>query len=113
MTTYEIAHELLQDTNAAWTYAGAFALAEQLQMLEEDSGEEMEFDHVALRCDYSEYGSFEDFREQYFADAEQCREAIGADEDTDEDDLDDLTREYIGHRADLIEFDGGIITSSF
>ena len=113
MTTYEIAHELLQDSNAAWTYAGAFALAEQLQMLEEDSGEEMEFDHVAIRCDYSEYVSFEDFREQYFAGEEQCRDAIGADEDTDEEELDELTRKYIEDFADLIEFDGGIITSSF
>ena len=113
MTTFEIAHELLQDDNANWSLNGAYALAEQLQMLEEDSGEEMEFDRVALRCEYSEYGSLEDFRKEYFADAEQCRDAIGADEDTDEDELDELTRKYIEDFADLIEFDGGIITSSF
>lgn len=113
LTTYDIAHALIDDENAGWSRAGAFALAEYLEALEEETGEEIEFDAVAIRCDWSEYASLEDYREGYFADAEQCREELGADEDTEEDELDELTAEYIRDRGDLIEFDGGIIVSSF
>jgi hypothetical protein len=113
MTTYDIAHELIDDGNANWSRAGAFALAEYLEELEESTGEEMEFDHVAIRCDFSEYASLKDFREEYFGDAEQCREALGADEDTDEAELDELTCQFIEDCGILIEFDGGIIVSSF
>jgi hypothetical protein len=59
MTTYDIAHELIGDENANWSRAGAFALAEYLEELEESTGEEMEFDHVAIRCDWSEYADLE------------------------------------------------------
>jgi hypothetical protein len=61
LTTYDIANELIQDSNANWSRAGAFALAEYLQELEEDTGEEMEMDVVAIRCDYSEYSSLEEW----------------------------------------------------
>ena len=44
LNTYDIANELLADENADWSRAGAFALAEYLEDLEEDTGEEMELD---------------------------------------------------------------------
>lgn len=109
LATYDIVQELLADKYAKWTPAGARALAIDLQLFEEDTGEEMEFDVTALRCEYSEYGSFEDFRKEYFANPEQCWDEIGADDDAEEDELDELTREYIESRGNLIEFDGGII----
>ncbi len=57
LTTNDIADKLLADENAGWSPAGAYALAEYLQELEDDIGEESELDVVALRCEYSEYPS--------------------------------------------------------
>jgi hypothetical protein len=121
LTTYEIAHELLQDDNAAWTRAGAFALAEHLEQYEEETGEEMEFDHVAIRCDFSEYKSLLAFADEYFggdnrqaADALGLEIAISGDEFEEEDwEVENAVRDYIEGRGTLIEFDGGVIVSSF
>ena len=114
LTTSQAAHILIDDENANWSRAGAYALIEHLENLEEETGEEMEFCAVALRCDFSEYASLADFREEYFTDDKQAREAIGAEAgDEDEEELDTLTAEYIRDNGELIEFDGGIIVSSF
>jgi len=48
---------LKADSNARWSRAGAYALVEHLEQLESDCGTEIEFDVVAIRCDYSEYDS--------------------------------------------------------
>lgn len=114
LTTSQAAHILIDDENANWSRAGAYALIEYLENLEEERGEELEFCAVAIRCEFSEYASLADFREEYFADDKQAREAIGADAgDEDEEELDTLTAEYIRDYGELIEFDGGIIVSSF
>lgn len=100
--------------NNGFTYSGAYALCEYLEELEADCGKEIEFDPVAIRCDYTEYASLADFRNEYFADDKQAREAIGADAgDEDEEELDELTAEYIRDYGALIEFDGGVIVSAF
>ncbi len=114
LTTSQAADLLVTDEYANWSRAGAYALIEYLENHEDDTGEEMEFDRVAIRCDWNEYASLEDFREGYFADDKQAREAIGAEVgDEDNDELDTLTADYIRERGDLIEFDGGVIVSSF
>ena len=46
LTTYDIADALCQDENANWSRAGAFALAEWLEEMEESTGEETELDVV-------------------------------------------------------------------
>lgn len=120
LTTYDIANELLQDDNANWSRAGAFALAEWLEELEESCGIDSELDVVAIRCDFSEYSSLQDFADGYFSDAKQAAYALGLDLDMDgetfeqdEDDITEAIREYIQDHGSLIEFDGGIIVSSF
>lgn len=114
LTTYQAADILANDGNSSFTRAGAFALVEHLENLEDETGEEMQFDSVGIRCDWSEYASLEDFRNEYFADNNQAREAIGADAgDEDEEELDTLTAEYIRDNGELIEFDGGVIVSNF
>lgn len=105
LTKNDIAHELLLDDNANWTRAGAFALAEYFEQLEEDLGESIEFDAVAIRCDFSQYESIEDWAKEY------CPSDwvnFLTYEDTDK-----AIREYIQERGQLIEFDGGIIVSQF
>jgi len=54
MSTYDIVNELLADDNARWSRAAAFKLAEIFEEYEESTGEELEFDRVAIRCDWNE-----------------------------------------------------------
>ena len=53
-----------------FTYEGLKALYTYLDELEEETGEELELDIVALCCDFSEYESLEEFRENYSSDYE-------------------------------------------
>ena len=112
LTQYDIAEELMNDLNANWTRAGAFALAEYFEQIEMDTNEELDFDAVAIRCDFSQYESLQDWAHDYFSNAWQ---EMGFDEseEIDDDDFDEKIREYIQERGELIEFDGGIIVSSF
>ena len=112
MTQYDIAHELMNDTHAAWTRAGAFALAEYFEQLEEDLGESIEFCAVAIRCDFSQHESLQEWAHNYFSNA---MEELGFDESEEIDDtaFDEKIREYITDNGQLIEFEGGIIVSSF
>jgi GTPase Era involved in 16S rRNA processing len=106
-------NNLMSDEYANWSRKGAEALVEYLEQMEEDCGFEIEFDRVAIRCDFSEYSSLLDFAEEYFADKEQMFSEACIDADSDEDDIDEAIREYIQDHGQLIEFDGGIIVSSF
>ena len=53
-----------------FTYEGLKALYTYLDELEEETGEELELDIVALCCDFTEYESLEEFRENYSSDYE-------------------------------------------
>ena len=48
--------------------AGLFALYDYLEQLEDDIGEEIELDVIALCCEYAEYDSFEEFQADYSED---------------------------------------------
>jgi hypothetical protein len=122
LTTAQAAHLLIDDQNANWSYAGAFALVEHLEELEDSTGESMEFDRVAIRCDWSEYESLQSWGEDYFGNWNALCAELGDDycgpfdNETPEDyaeRFDDAIRGYITDRGQLIEFDGGIIVSSF
>ena len=116
LNTYEITDALLQDENAAWSYDGARALAEYLEEYEEDCGVELELDVVCLRCNFSEYNSLEEWLTEYYGKTlEEAFKSAGVDLEGDEDECerDDLIRSHILDHGQLIEFDGGIIVSSF
>ena len=112
MTQYDIAEELMNDINANWTRSGAFALAEYFEQIEEDLGESIEFDRVAIRCDFSQYESLQKWAHDSFSNA---KEEMGFDEseEIDDDDFDEKIREYIMAHGQLIEFNGGVIVSQF
>jgi hypothetical protein len=112
LTTTQAAHMLADDQNSSFSNAGAYALVEYLEQLEEETGEEIEFDHVAIRCDFSEHDSLVDWANDYFGN-DNWRDNVNCDYEADEDELDEKIREYIQERGQLIEFDGGIIVSSF
>jgi len=48
-----------------FSYEGRKALYEYLEDLSEDIGEPIELDVIAICCEYSEYGSFEELKEYY------------------------------------------------
>jgi hypothetical protein len=109
LNTSEAASLLMADENAAWSMAGAFALVEHIEQYEEDCGTEIEFDRVAIRCEYSEYSDLIDWACAYYG-SDQWREALGVDESID---AEEAISTYIHDRGQLIEFDGGIIVSEF
>ena len=48
-----------------FSHDGLIALFEYFEELEDDIGEEFEFDMVGICCDYTEYDSLEDFNVNY------------------------------------------------
>lgn len=48
-----------------FTYEGLRALFDYLENYEEEMGEKIEFDVIALCCDYSEYSDIEEFQHNY------------------------------------------------
>lgn len=101
LSTYQAADLLRADTNANWSYAGALALIEYLEQLEQDTETDINFNVVDIRCEYTEYKDIEDWAKNYFGHGQS-----GLKED-------DEIREYIEDHGTLIEFNGGIIVSSF
>lgn len=108
LSTSQAVNMLTQDTDANWSYQGAKALIEYLEEIDED----MELNVVAIRCDYSEYSSLQEWAEDYFSG--DWKEQLDMDAETaDDDEIDEAIREYIQDHGTLIEFDGGIIVSQF
>jgi len=54
LTHYEAANEIYEVYDHQFSYAAAHALAEYYEDLEEEIGEEMEIDPVAIACDWME-----------------------------------------------------------
>lgn len=104
MTTSQIADALRADDNAAWSYAGARALAEYLEETEQDTVSEMEFDRVAIRCEFSEYANATEAAGNY---------DFEPDEDADEDETEAAALKFLNDRTMVIRFSGGIIIQDF
>lgn len=97
------------DRFGAWSYAGLTALFDFLEEMEQDTGEEMELDVIALDCEYSEWEDLEEWARGYFIESNYQSEF----HTLEDEELEDAIREYIHDNGQLIEFDGGIIVSSF
>lgn len=109
LTTSQAADLLNADTNANWSRSGAYALVEYLEELEEDTGETIKFDAVAIRCDYSEYESaLKAALEQGFEPNPNLGEEAQSEEDKEADAL-----AWLQDHTQVIEFDGGVIIASF
>jgi hypothetical protein len=101
LSTSEAAHLLLKDDNASWSYDGAHALIEYL----EENFPDMEFDRVAIRCDFSEYESARKAASFY------CWEP---DYDQDEDDQEADALDYLQNQTMVIELaSGGVVIQDF
>jgi hypothetical protein len=111
LTTNQAARMLCDDKNAKWSWDGALALVEYLEELELDAGEEMEFDAVGIRCEWSEYASLEDAgKDLGMIPMAWTSEGMEGDE---VEELWESIRDGIRDDGHLIEFDGGVIVSRF
>ena len=85
-----------------FSYAGLKALYDYLLQYEEDAGEEIELDVIALCCDYSEYGT---------ALEAACEYGYGADEEVDN--QEEAALEWLNDSTSVIVFDSGVIIQGF
>ena len=97
LSTNELIDELRRDEYASWSYDGAKALADYLQEYEESTGEELEFDPIAIRCEFTEYENAIDAAAQYTS--EFTTEAAAL--------------EYLQDHTSVITYDGGVIIQDF
>lgn len=104
LTTSQAAHLLMQDEYAKWSRAGAYALIQHLEQLEEDCGDEIEFDRVAIRCDWSEYESAVEALEELEPDWDKLTDAS-------ERELEQSALDWLSGRTQVITFDGGVIVN--
>jgi hypothetical protein len=113
LNTYEIADRLFRDENAGWSYNGAKALAEFLDV---DENEDAEFDRVAIRCDFSEYATALEAARSYGFDwTPELYDADDNERDADEveEELEKESREWLESRTTVLSFDGGVIVHDF
>lgn len=110
LTTSDAVDILRADKYAGWSRAGARALVEHLEELEEETGEGIELERVALRCDYSEYSSAVEAASA-LSDWEYRPDEWGA--DYDEDDAEEHALCYLRDRTTVIVFNGGVIVQAF
>ncbi len=67
LTTSEVAQHLMDASamgNESGCYSLCYTMAEWLEQLEDDTGEEMELDPIAIRCEFSPY-TLEELEEMY------------------------------------------------
>ena len=100
LTNEVVAQRLALDQYSTFSYQGALALAEYLS---EDQS--LEFCPVALRCEFSEYGSAVEAAEDHGATIE--------DDPYEEFDHEELALEWLENQTLVIHFDGGIIVQQF
>ena len=63
MSKYQMMQELTSDGYASWTYDQAEALIEHLEEYAQDDF--VQFDSVALRCEFTGYSSIEEATKEY------------------------------------------------
>lgn len=79
--------------NHGFTRSGALALFDYLEQYEQDADQELDFDPIAFRCDFTEYKNLEEIAQDY---GDKYREL-----------------DYLEQTTTVIEFDGGIIIANF
>jgi hypothetical protein len=63
--TNQAVNMLTDDKYASWSQEGAEIVIQHLEGIEEDCGEEIEFDVVSIRCDFHEYSTLEELVGDY------------------------------------------------
>lgn len=104
ISTDEAIKLLKEDDNVDWSWSGAEALVEYLEDLEDSLNESIQFDRVAIRCEYSEYSSALEAAQDY---------GFIPEDDEDEDDVESSAIAYLEDKTTVIKFEGGVIIQQF
>jgi hypothetical protein len=64
VTEYQFIDTMAQ-SQYGFSREGARALFEYFEQYEQDTGEDMDFDPVAIRCDFDEYENLQEIKENY------------------------------------------------
>lgn len=113
MTFSDFLDEFTEDRKNQFSYAGKRALFEELERIEEDTGERIECDVIALCCDYTEYKN-----------ATECIEEAGYTGFTFAEDENETKEErnerleweafkWLSDHTQVIDFGTGIIVQNF
>lgn len=98
----EFIDTLRADEYVKWSYGAAKALYEYFEQYEDDTGEDIELDPVAIRCEFSEYTTCDEAASNYFE-----YEGMEYDEDGAElltaDELEDKARAFLEDRTTVLE----------
>ena len=94
ISEYEFVHEFQNSDTYKnnFTRLALFALFEYLEDGEEEFGIQLEFDMVALCCEWSEYRDFSELQKDY---------------------TDVKTPEELKEKTEVIEFEGGLLVREF
>jgi hypothetical protein len=101
-----------EERKNTFSYHGKKALFEYLEQYEEDTGEEIELDTVALCCEYSEYSSATEAMEAYQPDNMPTpdMDALGSvDLVQVAAEVEKMALEWLQERTVVIEFDNGTV----
>ena len=92
------------DRKENFSYEGLNLLFDYLESYEEDTGQELELDVVAICCDYNEE-SYEGIAKNYIIDLEGCES---------EQDMIEAVRDYLNENTTLVgETDTGFVYAAF
>jgi hypothetical protein len=108
-TTEELISDLMTCYACKFSREAAKAMIEWIDEIYTGT-EVFKWDPVAIGCDFSEWESVEDWGIGYFGGVMQMLEALGG---CTLDECEEMLKEYIYFRGSLIQFDGGILVSSF
>ena len=108
LTTEEIACALASDQYAGFSYQGGLALAAHLENCEQEVGEQIELDIVAIRSEYTEYSSAWEAAKNRVDTSDMV-----AGESYDDGELNKMSLKYLRDRTTVIEFEGGIIVQDY
>ena len=87
-----------------FSYEGLKALFEHFEQYEEDTGEEMELDVIAICCDFSEHATATEAATEH---------GWEADAEADEDDNEEAALAWLTDRTQVIPHKKGVIVQSF
>ena len=104
LNTDEATRLLKKDDNADWSWSGSLALIEYLEDLEEQTNQKIEFDQIAIRCDYCEYSSILEAAKDY---------DFIPPEDNDQEEIEAAALAYFENLTTVIKFEGGVIIQHF
>ena len=87
-----------------FTRAARAALFEYYEQLEEDLGEDIEFDCIAICCDWGEHENWIQWADDYGFDVP---------DEYDDEEAVDFIYEHLRDNTQIIEFNGGILVQAF